>query len=230
MRPAAASARGPRSPGSSVRPYGRPGRRRPAGPGGAGRGRRSTPEPPLGARPPTTEVPPPNGTTATRCPAQARSTASDLVVTVGQHHGVGRVGDVAPPRTCSRSGVDLPRVWRTRLSSSVRTLRLADRPPRGPARAAGVSREAATSTSDRAGGGGVDGLDAEHLAQQAHHGCRAGAPPWPDRPSRSRACLPSPPDHPLLVCRARSRRVAPPRTLPSRPRRYTVTHDVYSSQ
>ena len=59
--------------------------------------RATTPAKPsrAGVRPPTTDVPPANGTTATRCRAQASSTATTSSCVPGKHDGVRRIGSVA---------------------------------------------------------------------------------------------------------------------------------------
>ena len=61
------------------------------------RSRLTTPAKPSrrAARPPVTEVPPPNGTTATRCSTAQARTAAHVVVPVGSDDGVGRVVEVA---------------------------------------------------------------------------------------------------------------------------------------
>ena len=102
------------------------------------------------ASPPTTDVPPPNGTT--RDPVLAAPGEHARRPRRGRRAGPRRRGrrQPSPARIRSRSGVDLPRVCRTRVSSSVCTCVGADqvaqpveqRRRRAPARAAGPRRAA----------------------------------------------------------------------------------------
>lgn len=110
-----------------------------------------------GASPPTTEVPPPKGTTARPCAAQARSTASTWSWPAGRTTACGTSAR-SPARMRSRSGVDLPRVCRTRLSGSVRTC---SSPPTAAAsafRAAGSAVGAGRRMSSRPSAGVLRGL------------------------------------------------------------------------
>lgn len=101
-----------------------------------------------GASPPTTLVPPPKGTTASRCVEQARSTASTSSWVAGRTTACG-ASVTSPARMRSRSGVDLPRVCRIRLSASVRTC---SSPPTASARARSVAGPAVTSGTGRPAG------------------------------------------------------------------------------
>lgn len=84
-----------------------------------------------------------------------REDGQDLVVVGGQHHGVRRVTDLTGA-DAQQVGVDLPRVWRTRVSSSPRTCASPTAASRA-ARASPVSREARGSTAARAVGGASAG-------------------------------------------------------------------------
>ena len=72
------------------------------------------------ARPPVTQVPPPNGTTARWCSTAKASTAATSSWSPGRTTTSG-ASSSSPARARSRSGVDLPRVRSRRVSSSVRT-------------------------------------------------------------------------------------------------------------
>ena len=88
---------------------------RPAASSGPGRARPAPAKPSRrAARPPVTQVPPPNGTTATWCSTAQARTAATSSCEPGRTTASG-ASDRSPARARSRSGVDLPRVRSRRV-------------------------------------------------------------------------------------------------------------------
>ena len=157
-----------------------------------------------------TQVPPPNGTTATWCSTAQASTAATSSAVSGRTTASG-ASDRSPVRARSRSGVDLPRVRSRRVSSSVST----------------CSAPSAVRSSSRTRvveGGGRQGHRVERRAARrgrrpSRSGparCRGGRPPGRGRPTGRGASRPgsgpgSAGSHVGVMC-------------------YSVTYDVTSSQ
>ncbi len=176
-------------------------RRRGAGSGVAGRGRRPRRTRRFRAtRPPTTEVPPPNGTSATCRSLHHSTTEATSSWSAGSTTASG-ASSASPARILSRSGVDLPRVCRTRASRSTWTCSSPSR-SRSSASSAGASATSGTRTAVRAAGvsstAGPKAASTRARAASARGCARSGSP-------QRAQCI-------GVVMR------------------YTVTHDVNSSQ
>ena len=178
-----------------------------------------------GSTPPTTLVPPPNGTTATRVLGAGREHGrAPRRPTRGHDHGVGRARRVARSAGARGPGSCAPR--RGRRAPRGRRARAPRRPLPPAARAAPPAAAARAGAPARARPCGVPaaGSTPELVAQQRHRGLgdsarRAPSSPQPHqriRPSPEHACA-SPSSGLRRACRLRRRRATgTARSAPSR--------------
>ena len=153
------------------------------------------------ARPPVTQVPPPNGTTATWCSTAQARTAATSSCEPGRTTASG-ASDRSPARARSRSGVDFPRVRSRRVSSSTSTCS-APRTPRSESSRSSGRADGGTVTASRAGVSLIP--KASSIRPRAESGRAAAAAGSPQRWGCISTCCVS-----SLMC-------------------YSVTHDVTSS-
>ncbi len=179
------SACGPRSP-AGARPPWTPRRPTPACRAAAGPGRRPRRKPSRSAAtPPTTDAAAAEGHHRDPLGGADAQQPGDLVVGSGQHDGVRGRPSRLPMRIFSRSGVDLPLVWRIRASASVRT-RSAPTMDRNESSTKGDSSAAGSRTSPKPAGSPVGGVTPSDSASSSRRRRGRGRSPCRDHPSPTR--------------------------------------------